>query len=375
MFTSNPAFTLLKENYVFKTVTQKKAQFLQQHPESELLDLGIGDITEPLLAEITQAIQTAAKEMQQIPIGYAPYSGYDFLKKALNFPFDLDEIFISDGAKSETAQIQELFTQNTIVALMDPVYPVYLESNLLSNHRVVWMPCTKENGFIPSTPEEKVDVIYLCHPSNPTGMAFSKEDLQAFVDYALENNALLIVDVAYQSFVQENIPKSIYEIEGARKCAIEIGSFSKSYGFTGLRLGYTIVPKTLLWPLNAMWQKLKTIKNNGTAYIIQRAGEAALKMPSLAKAIMQRTHAFRNALMEMGWEVYGGVHSPYLWIDTKTDDWEFFDFLLKERQIISTPGSGFGKNGKEFVRFSCFANKKTLLGATQRLKNALSCHR
>jgi LL-diaminopimelate aminotransferase len=378
MFQQNPYFQNLKSDDLFQMIDQKRQDFLAKN-QVELLNLGIGDITFPLPKRVGMAIQKAIQEMEQKAIGYGPECGYPFLKQAIQKKWakeaSLDEIFISDGAKSHTAYLQELFSKECRIGLMDPVYPAYLKNNQLENRKIILMPCQEENGFIPQLPKERVDVIYLCHPQNPTGVAFTYEALKMFVDFALEHQILLIVDVAYNEFITDGCPKSIYEIPGAKQCAIEIGSFSKSYGFTGLRLGYTIVPKSLFWPLNSLFFTLLSIKSNGVSYPIQKGGQEALKLESAAKKIMQHTHLFKKALEQLGFKVFGGINCPYIWLKAEKGSWQLFDHLLQKAHILCIPGIGFGACGQGFVRLSGFATQQTLEQAPIRLQNALFSYR
>ena len=397
----NENFGKLPGSYLFSTVAQKVAAYRAAHPEAKIIRLGIGDVTQPLAPAVIRALHGAVDEMGRAESfrGYAPDKGYDFLREAIakadfaarGCDISADEIFISDGAKSDSADIQELFGPDAVIAVSDPVYPVYVDSNALAGRcgtydpaagkwdRVIYMPCTAENGFAPDLPGDGADMIYLCSPNNPTGMAMTKDQLQRFVDYANCTGAVILFDAAYEAYIQdENIPHSIYECEGAKTCAIELRSFSKNAGFTGLRLGCAVVPKDLVRggaSLHAMWARRHGTKFNGAPYIVQRAGEAVYSAEGQAQMKEQIGVYRRNAkvildvLTAAGYTVYGGVNSPYVWLRTPENmtSWAFFDWLLEEKNIVGTPGSGFGPCGEGYFRLTAFGTYEDSAEAMARL--------
>ena len=397
----NENFGKLPGSYLFSTVAQKVAAYRAAHPEAKIIRLGIGDVTQPLAPAVIRALHGAVDEMGRAESfrGYAPDKGYDFLREAIakadyaarGCDISADEIFVSDGAKSDSADIQELFGPDAVIAVSDPVYPVYVDSNALAGRcgtydpaagkwdRVIYMPCTAENGFAPDLPGDGADMIYLCSPNNPTGMAMTKDQLQRFVDYANCTGAVILFDAAYEAYIQdENIPHSIYECEGAKTCAIELRSFSKNAGFTGLRLGYAVVPKDLVRggaSLHAMWARRHGTKFNGAPYIVQRAGEAVYSAEGQAQMKEQIGVYRRNAkvildvLTAAGYTVYGGVNSPYVWLRTPENmtSWAFFDWLLEEKNIVGTPGSGFGPCGEGYFRLTAFGTYEDSAEAMARL--------
>ena len=397
----NENFGKLPGSYLFSTVAQKVAAYRAAHPEAKIIRLGIGDVTQPLAPAVIRALHGAVDEMGRAESfrGYAPDKGYDFLREAIakadfaarGCDISADEIFISDGAKSDSADIQELFGPDAVIAVSDPVYPVYVDSNALAGRcgtydpaagkwdRVIYMPCTAENGFAPDLPGDGADMIYLCSPNNPTGMAMTKDQLQRFVDYANRTGAVILFDAAYEAYIQdENIPHSIYECEGAKTCAIELRSFSKNAGFTGLRLGCAVVPKDLVRggaSLHAMWARRHGTKFNGAPYIVQRAGEAVYSAEGQAQMKEQIGVYRRNAkvildgLTAAGYTVYGGVNSPYVWLRTPENmtSWAFFDWLLEEKNIVGTPGSGFGPCGEGYFRLTAFGTYEDSAEAMARL--------
>ncbi|MDY5539949.1 MAG: LL-diaminopimelate aminotransferase, partial [Lachnospiraceae bacterium] len=386
MFTVNENFAKLPGSYLFATIAKKVAAFQAEHPEKEIIRLGIGDVTQPIAPAIIEAMHKAVDEMGNAATfrGYAPESGYDFLRtviaendfQARGCDISADEIFISDGAKCDSGNIQELFSLDSIVAVCDPVYPVYVDSNVMAGRtglynaetgkfdRVVYMPCTEENRFLPELPKERADIIYLCFPNNPTGEAIRKDELQKWVDYANEHGSVIIFDAAYEAYITEDgIPHSIYECEGAKTCAIELRSFSKKAGFTGVRLGFSVIPKELKCgdaSLNAMWTRRQGSKYNGTPYIVQRAGEAVyspegkVQIDAQIARYMQNAHTILNGLKDAGFTAYGGVNSPYVWMKTPKgmSSWEFFDYLLNNAGVVGTPGAGFGPSGEGFFRLT-----------------------
>lgn len=400
----NENFGKLPGSYLFSTVARKAAAYQAAHPEVRLIRLGIGDVTQPLAPAVIAALHAAVDEMAAAETfrGYAPDLGYAFLREAIahhdfqerGCDVSADEIFVSDGAKSDSANIQEIFGPAARIAVCDPVYPVYVDSNVMAGRcgtydpgaerwdRVIYMPCTSENSFVPDLPGDGADLIYLCSPNNPTGMAMKKEDLQRFVDFANRTGAVILFDAAYEAYItEEGIPHSIYECEGARTCAIELRSFSKNAGFTGLRLGYTVVPKDLErggQKLHAMWARRHGTKFNGAPYIVQRAGEAVYSPEGRAQIRAQIGKYQKNAsvilegLKSAGYTVYGGVNSPYLWLKAPggMSSWEFFDRLLAGAGILGTPGSGFGPSGEGYFRLTAFGSHADSLEAMERIRKA-----
>ncbi|MBR5992188.1 MAG: LL-diaminopimelate aminotransferase [Lachnospiraceae bacterium] len=386
----NKDYLNLSENYLFSEIASRVKKYSAEHPDKEIIRLGIGDVTKPLATPIMDALEKAVFEMgkKETFRGYAPDRGYEFLRNAIadvdyrkrGCEISPDEIFVSDGAKSDCGNIQEIFDKDNVVAVTDPVYPVYADTNVMAGRKIVYMPCTKDNGFVPELPAEKVDILYLCFPNNPTGAVITKENLQKFVDYARKNDSVIIYDAAYEAYITEpGIPHSIYECEGAREVAIELHSFSKNAGFTGLRLGYAVVPKALVKEgvsLNALWARRHATKYNGAPYIVQRAGEAVYSMEGM-KAVQKQVQEYmenatliRNALTDMGYEVYGGVNAPYIWLKVPGEmgSWEFFDLLLNKANVVGTPGEGFGKCGEGYFRLTAFGDKNDTIRAMQRLK-------
>ncbi|MBR5760918.1 MAG: LL-diaminopimelate aminotransferase [Lachnospiraceae bacterium] len=386
----NKDYLNLSENYLFSEIASRVKKYSAEHPDKEIIRLGIGDVTKPLATPIMDALEKAVFEMgkKETFRGYAPDRGYEFLRNAIadvdyrkrGCEISPDEIFVSDGAKSDCGNIQEIFDKDNVVAVTDPVYPVYADTNVMAGRKIVYMPCTKDNGFVPELPAEKVDILYLCFPNNPTGAVITKENLQKFVDYARKNDSVIIYDAAYEAYITEQyIPHSIYECEGAREVAIELHSFSKNAGFTGLRLGYAVVPKALVKEgvsLNSLWARRHATKYNGAPYIVQRAGEAVYSMEGM-KAVQKQVQEYmenatliRNALTDMGYEVYGGVNAPYIWLKVPGEmgSWEFFDLLLNKANVVGTPGEGFGKCGEGYFRLTAFGDKNDTIRAMQRLK-------
>lgn len=402
MFKVNENFAKLPGSYLFAGIAKKVAAFQEAHPETEIIRLGIGDVTQPLAPAIIEAMHQAVDEMGKAETfrGYAPEQGYEFLRDVIaredfqsrGCDISADEIFISDGAKCDAGNIQELFSPDSVVAVCDPVYPVYLDSNVMAGRTglyheetgkfdgVVYMPCTEANGFLPEFPKERADLIYLCFPNNPTGEAIKKADLQAWVDYANQNGSVIIYDAAYEAYItEEGVPHSIYECRGAKTCAIELRSFSKKAGFTGTRLGFSVIPKELVCgsaSLNAMWSRRQGSKYNGTPYIIQRAGEAVYS-PEGAKQVKEQIDRYmfnaktiRDGLIDAGFTAYGGVNSPYIWMKTPNGmkSWEFFDYLLEKAGIVGTPGAGFGPSGEGYFRLTAFGTYENSLKALDRIK-------
>lgn len=401
MLTINKNYLKLPGSYLFSTIAQKVAAYKEANPQAEVIRLGIGDVTQPLAPTILSALHHAVDEMghEETFHGYAPDLGYEFLRKAIadndykkrGCAISPDEIFVSDGAKSDSGNIQEIFGLENRVAVCDPVYPVYVDTNVMAgrtgNYRpegecfdgVIYMPCREENGFLPEIPEEEPDLIYLCFPNNPSGAAISREGLQEWVDYANRIGAVIIYDAAYEAYItQEEIPHSIYECQGAETCAIELRSFSKNAGFTGVRLGFTVVPKALVRDgvsLHSLWARRHGTKFNGAPYIVQRAGEAVYSPEGKAQLEEQIAYYMRNArviyqgLKEAGYSVSGGVNAPYIWLKTPDhmSSWEFFDVLLNQAKVVGTPGSGFGAAGEGYFRLTAFGTYENTIEAMKRI--------
>lgn len=386
----NKEYLNLSDNYLFSEIATRVKKFAAEHPDKEIIRLGIGDVTKPIATPIIDALKIATDEMAHAESfrGYAPDKGYEFLRNAISewdykrrgCDINPDEIFVSDGAKSDCGNIQEIFDRDNVVAVSDPVYPVYADTNIMAGRKIVYMPCTKENGFVPELPTERADIIYLCFPNNPTGGVIAPDNLQKFVDYARVNDSVIIYDAAYEAYISTpGIPHSIYECEGAKEVAIELHSFSKNAGFTGLRLGYTVVPKELIREdvsLNALWARRHATKYNGAPYIIQRAGEAVYSEAGRAAVAtqvaeyMENAHTIRDSLISMGYEVYGGKDAPYIWLKTpgNMSGWEFFDFLLTKAGVVGTPGEGFGKCGAGYFRLTAFGSYEDTQKALERIK-------
>ena len=386
----NDHYLNLSSNYLFADIAKKVQAFKAETPKADVISLGIGDVTQPLCPAVVKALHKAADEMAAGATfrGYGPERGYDFLRNAIvendyrarGIDIDADEVFVSDGAKSDTGNFQELLAEDCVVAVTDPVYPVYVDSNVMAGRRIVKLPCTAENGFVPELPTEHVDVIYLCYPNNPTGTTLTKAQLKKWVDYALQNDSLIFYDAAYEAFIQsQDVPHSIYEIEGARQCTVEFHSFSKTAGFTGIRCGYTIVPKTLPVPLNQLWSRRQCTKFNGTSYISQRAAEAIYtpegkqQIRATIDYYMQNARLMREALTNMGFTVYGGTDAPYIWVKTPKGmtSWEFFDWVLHSAHVVCTPGAGFGPSGEGYVRLTAFGTHENTEKALRRIDNKL----
>ncbi len=402
MYQINSNYQKLPGSYLFSTIAKKVAAFTEANPDRPVIRLGIGDVTQPLVPAVINALHRAVDEMADASSfrGYAPDLGYDFLRNAIvehdyksrGCGISADEIFVSDGAKSDSGNIQEIFSKDCKIAVTDPVYPVYVDSNVMAGRcgeynsqtqtwsRVIYMPCTRENGFVPEFPKETPDIIYLCIPNNPTGTAVTKAQLQGWVDYANKNGAVIIYDAAYEAYISEpDVPHSVYECDGAKTCAIEIRSFSKNAGFTGVRLGFTVVPKELKCgqvSLHDMWARRHGTKYNGAPYIIQRAGEAVYTEEGRAQLKAQVAYYMKNAgavkegLSKAGYEVYGGVNAPYIWLKTpeKMSSWDFFDYLLEQANVVGTPGSGFGPSGEGYFRLTAFGSYENTMAALERIK-------
>ena len=397
----NKNYSKLQNSYLFSTIANKISEFQKENPDKKIIKLGIGDVTLPIVPAVIDAIHKATDEMgkKETFRGYGPEQGYDFLREKISeFDYKLrginiekDEIFVSDGAKCDTANIQELFDEDNIIAITDPVYPVYLDTNVMAGRtgefdeitgrysKVIYMPAMAENHFNPELPKEKVDLIYLCFPNNPTGTVIKKEELKKWVDYAKENSAIILYDAAYEAFIsEENVPHSIYEIEGAKEVAIEFKSFSKTAGFTGMRCGYTVVPKELKieeMSLNNMWNRRSSTKFNGVPYITQRAAEAVYseegqkQIKENIKYYMENAKIIREGLEKAGYTVYGGINAPYIWLKVPEGmkSWEFFDKLLQEKNIVGTPGSGFGPSGEGYFRLTAFGSRENTIEAIKRI--------
>lgn len=382
----NENYANLEQSYLFSTIAKKVNEYAAQNPDKKVIKLGIGDVTLPLCKAVTEALHKAVDEMgvQATFRGYGPEQGYDFLRKAVqkyyakrNVELELDEIFISDGAKSDLGNILDLFSKDNTVLVPDPVYPVYVDTNVMAGRKVVYVDANGENEFLPlSDKNVQADIIYICSPNNPTGAAYNKEQLQTWVDYAKSMNAIILFDAAYECFVSdENLPRSIFEIEGAKDCAIEFCSLSKTAGFTGTRCGYTVVPKAL-GALNKMWVRRQTTKFNGVPYIVQRGAEAVFSEEG-QKEIRENINYYKenakvisDTLKSCGiWHV-GGKHSPYIWLKCPNDmdSWTFFDYLLENAQVVGTPGAGFGKNGDGYFRLTSFGSKENTAEAMERFK-------
>ena len=407
MIKANHNFKQLSQNYLFAEIARRVAQYKAGNPEKRVISLGIGDVTRPLVPEVVKAMHKAVDDEADAATfhGYGPEQGYGFLRDKIS-EFDYkrhginvepDEIFVSDGAKSDTGNIVDLFGVDNVIGLTDPVYPVYMDSNVMSGHagrlfggsheNIVTLPCTEANGFSPEIPDRTLDLIYLCYPNNPTGTTLTKMQLTAWVNYALANGSLILFDAAYEAFITDGTPHSIYEIEGAEKCAIEFRSYSKTAGFTGVRLGYTVVPKGITVKgggagelvLNQMWRRRQTTKFNGASYISQRGAEAIYTPQGMAEIEENISYYHKNAslmklsLEALGLTVYGGVCSPYLWVKIPQGEtsWSFFDKLLNNAALVTTPGVGFGPSGEGFIRLTAFGSHDDAKEAMQRIKSVL----
>lgn len=403
MFKVNDNYLKLPGSYLFSNIAKKVAAFKEANPDKDVISLGIGDVTQALAPAVIDAMHKAVDEMADPATfhGYAPDLGYAFLREAIvendfkarGVDIAPDEVFVSDGAKSDSGNIGDIFSVDNKIAVCDPVYPVYVDANVMDGRTgtydadtemwsdVIYMPCTKENNFCPDLPEETPDIIYLCSPNNPTGAAFKKADLQKWVDYANEKKAVIIFDAAYEAYITEDdVPHSIYECDGAKTCAIEIRSFSKNAGFTGTRLGFTVVPKELVdsdgTSLNALWARRHGTKFNGAPYIIQKAGEAVYSPEGIEQTkemvarYMENAKIIVEGLKEAGYKVSGGVNSPYAWLEVPEGmtSWEFFDFLLEKANIVGTPGSGFGPSGEGYFRLTAFGSRDNTIEAIRRIK-------
>lgn len=405
MATVNENFLKLSQNYLFSDIAKKVSKYVTEHPEADIIRLGIGDVTRPLAPAVIEAMHKAVDEMacKETFRGYGPEQGYGFLQKAIidndlaprGVIFDPDEIFISDGAKSDTGNIGDILARGNVICVTDPIYPVYIDSNVMAGRAgeliggmwsdIVYLPCNDENNFVPDLPAKHADVVYLCYPNNPTGTVISRSELKKWVDYALANDVLIMYDAAYEAYIQdENIPHSIYEIDGAKRCAIEFHSYSKTAGFTGVRCGYTIIPKDLMAvnadgekiSLNHLWNRRQCTKFNGTSYITQRGAEAIYteegkkQIKETIAYYMENARIMREAFAELGMKFFGGKNAPYIWLKTPGNmtSWEFFDEMLHKINVVGTPGVGFGPSGEGFFRFTAFGSKEDCMEAMRRLK-------
>ena len=386
----NSNYNNLKENYLFATVGKKASAYMEAHPDKRVIKLGIGDVTEPLVPAVVKALHEGADEMAKKETfkGYGPYEGYAFVREAISNYYktfsvsvSADEIFVSDGAKNDIANILDIFSEDNTVLVPDPVYPVYLDTNIMAGRKVIFSDATEENGFCP-VPDKNVhaDIIYICSPNNPTGAVYTKEKLKLWVDYANAHGSIILFDAAYEAFVSEpNLPRSIFEIEGARTCAIELCSLSKTAGFTGTRCGYTVISKELVREgkkLSDVWLRRQSTKHNGVPYIIQKGAAAVFSEQGL-KEIREVIEIYRKnasvmakAFDEMGISYTGGINSPYIWLKCPNNmkSWDFFDFLLEKANVVGTPGAGFGENGEGFFRLTAFNTLENTVEAMNRIK-------
>lgn len=405
----NENFLKLPGAYLFADIARKVKAFRQENPNVEVISLGIGDVTQPLAPAVVKALHKAADEMAVAATfrGYGPERGYDFLREAIvandfrarGIKMDADEVFVSDGAKSDTGNFQELLGADVRIAVTDPVYPVYVDSNVMGGRSgvlgkdgcwsdIVYLPCKAENDFVPDIPKQHVDVIYLCYPNNPTGTTLTREQLKRWVEYAIRNGALIFYDAAYEAYIQHSdVPHSIYEIEGAKSVAVEFHSYSKTAGFTGVRCGYTVVPKDLKVrtskgediALNPLWNRRQSTKFNGTSYLAQRAAEAIYtpegkrQIQATISYYMENARLMYAALSELGLTVYGGKDAPYLWVRTPkgVSSWQFFDDMLHRANVVCTPGVGFGPSGEGYVRLTAFGTRESTMEALHRIQNKL----
>ncbi len=404
----NEHFLKLPNNYLFSDIAKKVNTFKVTHPKSNIIRLGIGDVTEPLPKAVIEAMHKAVDEMacKETFRGYGPEQGYDFLIETIikndyasrGIHLEPSEVFINDGAKSDTGNIGDILRHDNSIGVTDPIYPVYIDSNVMCGRagvledgkwsNVVYIPCLKENNFIPQIPEKRIDIIYLCYPNNPTGTVISKNELKKWVNYALANDTLIMYDAAYEAYIQDpEIPHSIYEIKGAKKVAIEFRSFSKTAGFTGIRCGYTVVPKELTAgtlsgeriPLNRLWNRRQCTKFNGTSYITQRGAEAVYspegkeQVKNTINYYMTNAKIMREGLQSTGLSVYGGENAPYLWVKTPdgVSSWKFFEQMLYEANVVGTPGVGFGPSGEGYIRLTAFGDRANCEEAMRRLKTWL----
>lgn len=403
MFRINENYLKLPGSYLFSTIGRKVSDYAVANPDKSIIRLGIGDVTQPLAPVVIDSLHKAVDEMANAATfkGYAPDLGYEFLRSAIvkndyearGVKINIDEIFVSDGAKSDSGNIQEIFSKDNRIAVCDPVYPVYVDTNVMAGRTgtydantelwsdVIYMPCSANNNFAPELPKETPDIIYLCFPNNPTGSTINKAQLQEWVDYANRVGAVIIYDAAYEAYIsEEDVPHTIYECDGAKTCAIELRSFSKNAGFTGTRLGFAVVPKDLKdssgTSLNALWARRHGTKFNGAPYIIQKAGEAVYSEEGKRQTSEQISYYMNNAktifdgLKSAGYTVSGGVNAPYIWLKTPNNmtSWEFFDYLLENANVVGTPGSGFGPSGEGYFRLTAFGSYENTVAAIERIK-------
>jgi LL-diaminopimelate aminotransferase len=405
----NENYLKLPGSYLFSEIARRVSQFKKDNPDADIIRLGIGDVTRPLPPAVVEAMNKAVDEMgrQETFRGYGPEQGYEFLIekivhndfKPLGVELGVDEVFISDGSKNDTANFQELFGLDNILAMSDPVYPVYVDSNVMAGRtgqvnakgqfeKIVYLPCTEENGMKPPLPPARVDIIYLCFPNNPTGMTLSKAELKKWVDYARENKAVILFDAAYEAYIrEEGIPRSIFEIEGAREVAVEFRSFSKTAGFTGTRCAYTVVPnqvqvydaKGQAHSLNRLWLRRQTTKFNGVSYPVQAAAAAVYsaegqkQIREIIDYYMENARIIKQGLEQAGYKVFGGTNAPYIWLKTPNNmgSWEFFDKLIKEANVVGTPGAGFGASGEGYFRLTAFGSRENTEQAIERIKTRM----
>ncbi|MBC8585098.1 LL-diaminopimelate aminotransferase [Youxingia wuxianensis] len=394
----NENYLNVKESYLFSEIAKRVSSFTEANPDKKVIRMGIGDVTLPLEPLVIEALHRAVDEMGNAATfrGYGPEQGYAFLREAIQqyysrggVSLDMDEIFVSDGAKSDLGNITDLFSIENVALIPDPVYPVYVDTNIMSGRKIVYMNANAENGFLPM-PDDRVhgDMIYLCSPNNPTGAVYNKQQLKAWVDYANAHEAIILFDAAYESFIgDDSLPRSIFQIEGAKTCAIEFCSLSKTAGFTGTRCGYTVVPKQLKKKtcdgkelyMNKMWNRRQTTKFNGVPYIIQKGAAAVFSVEGMKQAhemiayYKQNAKIIADALSEKGIKFFGGVHSPYIWMECPKGmlSWDFFDYLLSKAAVVGTPGAGFGVNGEGFFRLTSFGNRENTMEAMERIKKLL----
>jgi LL-diaminopimelate aminotransferase len=401
----NENYLKLQAGYLFPEIGRRVSEFVHLNPDKKLIRMGIGDVTRPLAPVVVKAFHEGVEEMarEETFKGYGPEQGYAFLRAAIaknayqdnGIDISADDIFISDGSKCDTGNIQEIFGHDNKIAICDPVYPVYADTTVMSGKTgkynagyyegIIYMPCTRENGFTPDLPSEIPDLIFLCFPNNPTGTVATKQELKKWVDFAAENKSIILYDAAYEAFItQEDIPHSIYEIEGAKKVAIEFRSFSKTAGFTGTRCAFTVVPEELLaydsegqgHPVKRLWNRRQSTKFNGVSYPVQKAAAATFteqgkqEVAEIINYYLENARIMKDSLTEAGFEVYGGKNAPYIWVRTKNDmnSWDFFDKVLNEANVVGTPGSGFGPAGEGYFRFSAFADRQSTIEAMERIK-------
>lgn len=393
MFKINKNYLELQESYLFSTIAKKVAEYKKNNPDKNVISLGIGDVVLPLTEPVIKELSVGVSDMSKLETfkGYGPEQGYDFLKaelqkyyKNFNVDLDKDEIFVSDGAKSDLGNMLDIFDKDNVVLIPDPVYPVYVDTNVMDGRKIIFMNSTAENDYL-AMPDMnvKADIIYICSPNNPTGAAYNREQLTKWVEYAKEIGAVIFFDAAYEAFISDDdVPHSIYEIEGAKECAIEVCSLSKTAGFTGMRCGYTVVPfalKSENVQLNKLWLRRQTTKYNGVPYIVQKAAAGIFTEEGMKKTkenidfYKENARIIGEALDELNIKYVGGVNSPYIWLRCPNNmkSWEFFDLLLEKANIVGTPGAGFGKNGEGCFRFSCFAQRENIVEAANRLRNVL----